>query len=407
MNLDNLSNNNYKSHILQLIATNERVARIDIANKMHVSKMLVSNIVNELIDQKLVIENINLESESGITNTESKKGRRPKWLDFTKDKLLACGLYISREYIECSIADIHCTPLFSRRSYLEANDNNYSLIEKSINLIHEMMVTLADLTQELNFRPLILGIGVASIGPINKETGLIIDPPNFFGIKNVPIVSVLQNEFHLPVFLDNDMNSSAIAENLYGVGKKNHNFIFVGISSGIGAGIVIDNALFEGSRGFAGELGHTSIDCNGKLCSCGNRGCLELYACTPVLIQKAIEQGFLGEGTTFFDIVAEASKGNAGCQSIMDDFCSKLSFSLATIGNLFDPESIIIGHDAAVIDYFNLRKLDIMTNDKILSRTSEWIPVITSTFGERSFIYGSVSLVFNKLFNGSLDIPPQ
>ena len=109
-----------------------------------------------------------------------------------------------------------------------------------------------------------LGIGISSIGPIDFDRGMILNPPYFYGIHDIPVASLLEDRYSLPVFMDHDNQSAALAELLYGNGKNRDSFMLLGIARGVGCGIVKNGALYVDSRKLAPEVGHVSIDYRGK-----------------------------------------------------------------------------------------------------------------------------------------------
>lgn len=137
-------------------------------------------------------------------------------------------------------------------------------------------------------------IGVATPGPINHRTGVIYAPPNLPGWTEVPLRDIFQQQFALPIFVENDANTAALGEYFYGAGRGSATMVYLTISTGIGGGMMIDGKITEGANGTAGEWGHMSIDRNGALCPCGNRGCLEyMTSGTSIarIANEAIEQG--------------------------------------------------------------------------------------------------------------------
>src|ERR1700690_1201248 len=121
------------------------------------------------------------------------------------------------------------------------------------------------------------GIGIGSPGVVVVEDGSVHYPPNFSDWREVQVTRPIRNMFSLPVFIENDANCAAIAEAKYGAGAKYKNFLFVIWGTGVGGGIILDKKIYRGPYGGAGEVGHVSIDYNGRLCKCGNRGCIESY----------------------------------------------------------------------------------------------------------------------------------
>ena len=141
----------------------------------------------------------------------------------------------------------------------------------------------------------LLGIGMGCAGHIRFRDGTIITTSNLKGFKNYPLRDAVQSYFKIPVVLDNDANAQAFGEFKFGAGKGFNDMVFLTISTGIGAGIIINKKLYRGVTGTAGEFGHTIVEPNSELtCTCGNRGCLMACACgmaLPYLFEQKIKEG--------------------------------------------------------------------------------------------------------------------
>lgn len=141
----------------------------------------------------------------------------------------------------------------------------------------------------------LLGIGIGCAGHIRYRDGVIITTSNLRGFKNYPLRNAIQSYFSIPVFLDNDANAQAIGEYKFGAGKGFDDMVFLTISTGIGAGLILNKKLYRGATGTAGEFGHTIVEPKSELiCSCGNKGCLMACACgmaLPYLFEQKIKEG--------------------------------------------------------------------------------------------------------------------
>lgn len=141
----------------------------------------------------------------------------------------------------------------------------------------------------------LLGIGMGCAGHIRFRDGVIITTSNLKGFKNYPLRDAVQSYFKIPVVLDNDANAQAFGEYKFGAGKGFNDMVFLTISTGIGAGIIINKKLYRGLTGTAGEFGHTIVEPNSELtCTCGNKGCLMACACgmaLPHLFKQKIKEG--------------------------------------------------------------------------------------------------------------------
>lgn len=142
----------------------------------------------------------------------------------------------------------------------------------------------------------ISGLGVAAPGPLNNRTGTIYAPPNLPTWIDVPLRDILQEQYHKPVFIENDANAAALGEYVFGAGQGSRDMVYLTVSTGIGGGIIADGKLLEGAQGSAGELGHMTIDWRGERCACGNTGCLEALASGKAIARKANEAIANGQG---------------------------------------------------------------------------------------------------------------
>ncbi len=147
------------------------------------------------------------------------------------------------------------------------------------------------------------GIGLGAPGPLDPWHGVILEAPNLPGMIDFPMKARLEKEFAVPAFIGNDANLAALGEHRYGAGRGIAHMIYMTISTGIGGGIIADNKLFLGWRGFAGEVGHQTLEANGPLCNCGNVGCLEALASGPAIERNAREAIRVGRDSKIRDFV--------------------------------------------------------------------------------------------------------
>ena len=199
-------------------------------------------------------------------------------------------------------------------------------IESSINNVMEICsISIND----------VKAIGVGAPGPVIYEKGIVLNPPNLKGWERVPLKNILMNKFKKPVFLENDANAAALAELKFGAGKRFNDFVYVTISTGIGGGIILDKKLFRGSSGFAGELGHMTIDIHGPKCSCGKLGHFEGMACGPALQRKT------GMRPEEVNLLAKA--GNKKALRQIEEHGKLIGIGFSNLVNIINPQAIIVG----------------------------------------------------------------
>jgi glucokinase len=196
------------------------------------------------------------------------------------------------------------------------------------------------------------GIGIGSAGQIDFRSGSVSFAVDTLpGWTGTPIKQIVENSFGLPVFVDNDVNVISIAEKCFGSAKGLDHFVCLALGTGVGGAVVESGKLLRGSSGGAGELGHISVDFNGSRCSCGNYGCLELYASGPSLARLAREAGHAfgkyGDEITAKEVIASWMDGDAIAGNVMDTAIRALASAIGGIIHTFNPQAIIIGGGVA------------------------------------------------------------
>ncbi len=182
--------------------------------------------------------------------------------------------------------------------------------------------------------------GVACPGPLDVKGGRIIHIATM-GFRNVPIRQMLADALKMPVFLENDANCAALAESIFGVAKGADPLVYVTISTGVGCGIVVGNQILSGAFSSAGELGHLTVEPDGKECPCGKKGCLELYSSGTAIAAEGTK--IKGSPISTKDVFALARSGNQQMQNVIDSAAKKLGLALSAVYHVIDPEAIVLG----------------------------------------------------------------
>jgi glucokinase len=209
-----------------------------------------------------------------------------------------------------------------------------------------------ELQEELPPGEGISALGICSPGPVDHGTGLIIDPPNLTGWRNVPFQEMLGTRLGIPIVLEHDAKTAALGEFHYGAGLGEHSMVYIVVGTGIGGGIIIDGELFRGRNNAAGELGHITIDRQGEVCSCGSRGCVETFASGPWLarrFRRKLESSHVQappeiRETTSGRLVAQlAREGNPLARQVMVEAGEALGAAIATTAMILDVELFVLG----------------------------------------------------------------
>jgi glucokinase len=200
----------------------------------------------------------------------------------------------------------------------------------------------------------IAGVGIGSPGPLNTKTGIVLLTPNL-GWTNFPLRDRLAASLDLPAVLDNDANCAIFGEWWRGAARGAEHVVGLTIGTGIGGGIVLGGAIYRGASDIAGEIGHMTIDANGRRCKCGNYGCLEAYASGPAIAGRAVEGIEAGVDTSLPRYVAgdltritaqvvyeAAHDGDDFALEVVKDTARFLGAGVANIINIFNPQVVVI-----------------------------------------------------------------
>ncbi|RVT67360.1 ROK family transcriptional regulator [Niallia taxi] len=317
-----------KSLVLSQIINHAPLSRADIAQRSGLNKGTVSSLVAELIEEKLI-------NESGPG--ESSGGRRPVMLHFNHGAGHTIGIDLGVNYILGVLTDlsgnivVHKNEAYKNISYADT-------ISRVVNII-KFLISAAPPSPYH-----IVGIGVGTPGIVDNKGTLLLAPN--LGWHDIPFQTELEKIFQIPVIVENEANTGAYGEKRFGVGQHADNLIYISAGIGIGAGIIINGELYSGFTGYSGEVGHMTIDRNGAKCTCGNKGCWELYASEQALLSKANTKNSPKE-VGLDDIISLAKEGNKEILETLAEIGENLAVGIINIIHAFNPEQIIIGNRLA------------------------------------------------------------
>jgi len=252
------------------------------------------------------------------------------------------------------------------------------------------------------------GIGIGSPGTVNSEKGTVENPPNFPGWDKVNLGRAISMEFEKDVFLDNDANVAAIGELIFGNGVKLNSFVMVTLGTGVGGGIIINRKLYHGDFGAAGEIGHITINYNGPKCNCGSYGCIETYTGNKYLTERVQKELKKHQDSLLLKLINDdydlitprkikdaANKGDKYAHSVIIDLGTKLGAALATVSNILDISTYIIGGGVAGFGKPLLDSIKISLTSRVIKPIKPRVKILPAKLKNDAGIKGASALVFH------------
>ena len=367
-----------RSAILAHLGAQGPASRAELARALGVSPALMTQLTKDLLADALLVE---------LETSPSQGGRPARMLGLVASGGRAIGVKVVADHVAFVEVGIDGSVT---RSASEPFDASASTILADLTLLLERFIAGGNDTR-------LLGIGVGVPGMVDRQGNGIVDAPNL-GWNQVPLGATLRRELGLPVLVENNVNALAMAERLYGVGRRHESFLVVTISTGVGAGIVVDGVVLRGFAGGAGEIGHLPVLDDGPLCPCGNHGCLEAVIGEAALVRTARDRGIIGEGAGVAALRAAADAGEPAAMTVFSEAGHLLGRSLAGIVHTLDPEIVILlGEGTAAWPHWAFGFEPAFRSALLPSRRG--VGVVVESWQDESWAQGAASLVLATPFD--------
>ena len=367
--------------ILQTLLCGENISKQELSQRLNLTPMSISYITRDLLEKGILSEN----KSSPIK--KDTPGRRGVAISIEKNRLLAISVSVTRLHLHVSLVDLTGDTLMC---YSHVHSDNFTAQTLTDTIIEDTEKIL-----EKTIKEHILGIGISCIGLVDIQENTVLSATDFYEIKDWQIGNILQKQFDIPCYVVEDMKAAGLAEQYYGATQGLADFIYLGITYGLGAGVIAGGKLLEGNRGFCGEVGHTTLYHNGKECGCGNRGCAETYLSVGAIIERA----GLKDWKEFLDMCEKSPYS-----TLVESITSDLATLLVNIVNSFDTEAVIIGHEGAMLPSFIFVSLNEEVNRRIIARRAKKVDILPSAISEKIHALNGAAIVFSHLFNGDFKL---
>lgn len=377
-----------KGRTLDLIRSSGPISRVELAELTGLTQATISTVVRELLADGVI-------SETG--RGESTGGKPRMQLEINPSSRLGIGVHIGQDYITYIVADLAGTAVGRKRVDGPGDASPITVVARMADDIESLIVGL-----NLD-RSSIVGMGLAIPGPVDLVAGTVRDVPSLMGWSEFPIRTALATATGLQCEFDNDATAAAIGEYWLGATVDYGSYASVYMGSGIGSGIVIDGTIYHGVSGNVGEIGHVSVDARGPRCVCGNLGCLELYAGSAAIMEKATDAVRRGDldipltGKTSVDFASlgtAATKGDPTAVALIEESADYLASAVLSMVNLFDlPLIVLAGNAFSTAGSIYVRTISRALTERAMVRDIHPVEVRMSVNGNDAAALGAATLV--------------
>ena len=380
----------YRNELIKHLYFSGALSCAELSAMMKKSLPLITSTLNELIAEGHVME-------TGLA--PSTGGRRSLMYSLSSDFIYIVSIAMDQFITRIAIVDLHNNPVSGIHKFELPLDNNPGTLQHITDLI-EHVISLSGIDKDK-----IAGIGIGMPGLVDSAAGI---NYTFLAYPNKSITAYISKKTQLPVYIENDSSIIALAEKKFGAAQNSRNSMVINIGWGIGLGLILNSELFRGENGFAGEFSHIPIFQNGKLCSCGKRGCLETASSLMVVLDKIREGLQSGKQSLFqgmssdrnyekdMDSMIEAVKG--GDQFVIG-LISEAGYTIgrgvAVLIHLLNPEKIILTGRGVALGNIWLSPIQQALNEHCIPLMVAGTNIILSELGYNAEIIGGAALVMD------------
>ncbi|WP_460347624.1 ROK family transcriptional regulator [Actinoallomurus acanthiterrae] len=364
--------------VLQALFDTDSTSRSELVQVTGLSRATVSSLVADLLAADLV-------EESEPDGQTRPTGRPAQSLTLRAPAAYAIGADIGHQHVRVALCDLNGTPIW--------NDTVVTDVDRAPG---ETLDLTADLVQralrERNIgQERVLGLGVDIAAPVRVPSGVLEAHGIMPGWVGVQPGAELQRRTGLPTRLANDANAGALAEREYGAGRNVDDMIYIRLSAGIGAGIISGGQPLHGTGGLAGEIGHIRSTPDGRVCRCGNRGCLETVA-SPVAIARLLENSW-GYPVAVSDLLPLIKAGDRGAVHALQDAAEEIGRVLANLVTMLNPELIVVGGDLARAGERLIEPITRAIRRYALAPAAEAVQITSGQLGDHAEVLGAAGMV--------------
>lgn len=370
--------------VLNTIASHDAISRTDIAHETGLPAATVTRITREFLEAHLITEEL---------TTESGGGRPPILLRINPTMGFVVGVKLREDSMTVAVCDLGRVVIYTHEATLPEGKVPEAVCDTIAAAVSDALLA-AHVPQER-----LLGIGIGLAGIIDSVAG-ICRYSAIMGWRDVELQSPLEDKLGVPVCLDNDVNTLAVAERLFGLAQTTSDFVVVTIGRGIGLGVVLGGEIYRGAHGGAGEFGHTTIDISADApeCNCGKRGCLEAIASDYGILRAALHRE-PGDHVEADMRALRARTDDPTVQHIFAHAGEVLGVAIANLINVFDPALIVLTGEGIQAGDPLLRPMRDAIPRHLFGRPFDQSALAITSTDDIAWARGAASLIFQEVFH--------
>jgi predicted NBD/HSP70 family sugar kinase len=369
--------------VIDALRERGQASRAEIARATGLSRSTVSSIVADLVEAGLIREE---EDGTGVAQGDQ-GGRPPVLLSLNPAAGLALGVDFGHTHLRVAVSDMAHEVLAESWRELDVDHSAGEGLDAAAELVGEV---LRDAGVD---RDRVLGVGMGLPGPINQVNGTVGSPAILPGWVGVDAAAEMSRRLELPVQVENDANLGALAEFVWGSGQGHSELIYIKLSSGVGAGLLLGGRIYQGAGGTAGEIGHTVVQEGGAICRCGSRGCLETVASARAIAAMLSESR--GEAISTKRLLDLAAEADSPAARLIEEGGREIGTAVANLCNLINPDLVIVGGDLSVAGALLTEPILESIRRFAIRSAADQVTVIPGVLGERAELLGAVALVLH------------
>jgi glucokinase-like ROK family protein len=372
-----------RGRVIDALRGRGTASRAEIARATGLSRSTVSSIVSDLLEAGIVAEQ---DDATGVAHGDQ-GGRPPVLLSLEKSAGVALGVDFGHTHLRVAVSDLSHEVLAEAARNIDVDHSAAEGLDAAADLVDDVLKRAGAQRKQ------VLGVGMGVPGPINRATGAVGSSAILPSWVGVDAAAEMTKRLRMPVHVENDANLGALAEYVWGSGKGFSDLIYIKLSSGVGAGLLLGGRLYHGTGGTAGEIGHIPVQNGTAICRCGNRGCLETVASARAIAEQVGVSR--GEPVSTKELLELAANGDPAAGRLIGEAGRQIGVALAGLCNLVNPDCVIVGGDLSATGGLITEPILESIRRYAITSAADQVTVVAGVLGERAELLGALALILN------------